>query len=57
MQLIIARVEDFKNGWFRKEIPNLATLRQIVNNFKLLLYNFIVKMLLIFMYLNIQVVD
>ena len=53
-----SRVEDFKkNGWFRKEIPNLETLRQIVINIKLLLYNFIIKMILILMYLNIQIVD
>ena len=46
-----------KNGWFRKEIPNRVTLRQIVINLKLLLYNFIVKMLLILTYSNIQMVD
>ena len=49
--------KTLKYGWFRKEISNLATLSQIVIKFKFLLYNFIVKMLLILMYLSMQMID
>ena len=49
--------KTLKNGWFRKEIPNLATLSHIVISLKLLVYNFVVKLPLILMYLKIQMVD
>ena len=46
-----------KNGWFRKEISNLATLSQIIINLKLLLGTFIIRMLLALVYFNIQMIN
>ena len=53
----LLRSKTLKNGWFGKEIYNLATLSQIVINLKLLLGAFILKMLLALIYSNIQMVN